>query len=77
MRYGPLMLRLGALMMVVALAITAIGALGFPELFEWPILAVAHGVNEYRFVVIPMAWIGALLLGWGMAWVAWVKQERR
>lgn len=76
-RHGPTLLRVGALMIAVALAITAIGAFGFPELFEWPILAVAHGVNEYRYIVIPMAWIGALLLGGGMAWLAWLKGERR
>lgn len=75
-RYGPSMLRVGGLMMMVAFAITAIGALGFPELFEWPILAVAHGVGEYRYIVIPMAWVGAVLLGWGMAWMAWSRQER-
>ncbi len=76
-RYGPSSLRLGALMVSTAAAIVAIGAFGFPELFQWPILAVAYGVNEYRYIVIPMAWIGAFLLGWGMAWLDWRVQNRR
>lgn len=43
-----------------------VGALDFPELWEWPILASAHGANSHRVVTITMASLGGLFLGAGV-----------
>jgi hypothetical protein len=59
-------IRMGIFLILCSEAIMWIGALDFPELWDWPILASAHGANSHRVVTISMASLGGLLLGAGI-----------
>jgi len=58
-------LRIGVLLIVGAEAVAWLGALAFPELWEWPLLASAHGNHAYRFLSLQMASLGGMLVGAG------------